>query len=51
MNFIFCRWDNLMEDKLISALERKGHTVLQYTREFCDKDYDTEYLKDFVDFV
>ena len=40
-----------MEDKLISALERKGHTVLQYTREFCDKDYDTEYLKDFVDFV
>lgn len=51
MKLIFCYWGNLMENKLSEAFKRFGHEVILFKQEFVEKDYDTEYLKNLVNFV
>lgn len=51
MKLIFCYWDNLIEPKLTKSFEGLGHTVIPYSQELNDKDYDTDYLTNFIGFV
>ncbi|MCM1398950.1 MAG: glycosyltransferase [Clostridium sp.] len=51
MKLIFCYWGNMMEDKFTEAFRRLGHEVIPFEREFVEKDYDTDYLKNLVSFV
>lgn len=37
--------------KLTEAFRRLGHEVIPFEQEFVEKDYDTNYLKNLVDFV
>lgn len=51
MKLIFCYWGNIMENKFTEAFRRLGHEVIPFEREFVEKDYDTDYLKNLVSFV
>ena len=50
MKLIFCYWDNLIEPKLTKSFEKLGHIVIPFSQELNDKDYDTDYLTNFISF-